>query len=218
MEKLSSRTESVVVGFVLGILCPVSLFILFWWTAAALSIFGVLPIKVGAIITAAFAGLGIGIVLDIFFLKKWISRFYTADLKCLVLAYLFWSVVAVAFFMGTLVGNIALGTFAGIYVGRRQRVAGISWEGAIATGRNAGIFTASVTGLEALPIGLLALESEGYIAEVLLAVVGFGQSEATGPVGVGLIIILCLVLMVVQFWCTRTAARIAFRFGRNVVS
>ena len=212
-----SRSESIAVGFAVGILCPVSLLILLWWTTAALAMYHVLPIKVSVIATAAFTGLGIGILFDILFLKNWIAGFYNANTKFMVPAYLFWSVVAVAFCMGLPLGNLALGTLAGLYVGRRQYHANESKAHFTKAARNVSIFTALVTSAEALPIGLLALEHERHIAEMLLTVMGLGQSDATGPAGVGLIVLLCVVLMVVQFWCTRIAAALAFRSSRNVV-
>ena len=115
-----SRAESTIVGLFTGIICPASLFVLSWWVVAALTIYGVFSIPESGIAASAFTGLGLGILLDILGLKNWITRFYGLDVKLTVLAYLFWSAVAVAFFMGLPFGNIALGTLAGLYVGRKQ--------------------------------------------------------------------------------------------------
>jgi len=214
-EETMSRAESTVVGFVVGIICPASLFVLWWWIAATLAIYHVLPIVESGIATAAFTGLGIGIVLDIFCLKNWMVKFYNVDAKLMVLAYLFWSVIAVAFLMGLPFGNIALGTLAGLYVGRKQYHAGESGNRFTKAARNVSIFTALVTGAEAFPIGLLGLH-ESIIVEAFRAVAGLDQSVTTGPIGMGLVGVMCIVLMVVQFWCTRTAAALAFRLGGNV--
>ena len=208
-----SRLESIVVGFVTGILSPLSLFVLCWWTTAALVSYHVLPIPDSGIAVAAFTGLAMGVVLDVLRLKNWIAKFYTVDVKLMVLAYLFWSTIAVAFFMGLPFGNIALGTLAGVYVGRRQYHTGESGQSFPKAARNVGIFTALVTGAEALPIGLLTLD-ERRIMGLLEAVVGLDQSVTTGPIGIGLVGLVCVVLMVVQFWCTRTAAWLAFGLGR----
>lgn len=205
-----SRAESTIVGLFIGIICPASLFVLFWWVAAALTIYGVFSIPESGIATAAFTGLGLGILLDILGLKNWITRFYSLDVKLTVLAYLFWSAVAVAFFMGLPFGNIALGTLAGLYVGRKQYYAGASRDLFARSARNVGIFTALVTGAEALPIGILALGEQTVVAG-LRAIVGLDESVTTGLIGVSLVGVGCLVLMVVQFWCTRTAATLAFR-------
>ena len=209
-----SRRESTVVGFVVGILCPASFFVLWWWVAAALSHYRVLPIPESGIAIAAFTGLGIGIVLDIFHLKKWITRFYNADVKLIILVYLFWSVIAVALFMGLPFGNLALGILAGLYVGRKQYHAGASEDYFTKAARNVSIFTALVTSVEALPIGLGAL-SEAVVAQALRSVVGLDQSATAGSVGVVLVGAVCVALLMVQFWCTRTAAVLAFS-SRNV--
>lgn len=209
-----SRAESTIVGLFMGIMCPVSLFVLWWWVAAALGIYRVFSISDSRIATAALTGLGIGIVLDLLRLKNWITRLYSLDLKLTVLAYLFWSAVAVAFFMGLPFGNIALGTLAGLYVGRKQYHAGASENLFAGSARNVSIFTALVTGAEAFPIGVLALGEQSVVAS--LRAIGLDQSLTTGLMGVGLIGVVCLALMVVQFWCTKTAAALAFRIGKNV--
>ena len=210
-----STAESTIVGLLIGIACPASLFVLWWWVAAALTIYHVFSIPDSGIATAAFTGLGIGIVLDILGLKNWITRFYSLDVKLTVLAYLFWSAVAVAFFMGLPFGNIALGTVAGLYVGRKQYHTGASKSLFAIGARNVSIFTALVTGAEAFPIGILALDEQSVVAS-LRAIVGLDQLVTTGLIGVGLVGVGCLVLMAVQFWCTRAAAAFAFRIGRNV--
>jgi len=209
-----SRAESTIVGLVIGIMCPASLFVLWWWVAAALGIYGVFSISESGIATAAFTGLGIGILLDLLGLKNWITRFYSLDVKLTVLAYLFWSAMAVAFFMGLPFGNIVLGTLAGLYVGRKQYYAGASRDLFARSARNVSIFTALVTGAEALPIGILALGEQSVVAS--LQAIGLDQSATTGLRGVGLVGVLCVVLMLVQFWCTKTAAAFAFRTGKDV--
>jgi len=209
-----SRAESTIVGLFIGVMCPASLFVLWWWVAAALTIYHVFSIPESGIATAAFTGLGLGIVLDLLCLKNWITRLYSLEVKLTVLAYLFWSAMAVAFFMGLPFGNIALGTLAGLYVGRKQHHAGASGDLFARSARNVSIFTAMVTGAEALPIGILALGEPSIVAA--LRAIGLDQFVTTGLLGVGLVGAGCIVLVVVQFWCTRTAATIAFRLGNDV--
>ena len=209
-----SRAESAIVGLFMGIMCPLSLFVLGWWISASVVIYRLLPLRESDIATAAVIGLGLGIVLDLFCLKTWIPRFYSLDARLTVLVYLFWSAMVVAFFMGLPFGNLALGTLAGVYVGRRQRHAGVGGGAFLESARNIGLFTALVTGLEALPIGVLSLH-EQIVVETLQAVTGLDQATLTGPIGLGLVGLGCLLLMVVQFWFARTAAALAFRFGRK---
>jgi hypothetical protein len=209
-----SKTESVTVGFAVGILCPLLLFVSCWWITAALTMYHILHIPESGIAVAASTGLALGVTLDVFFLRKWISRFYSADVKVMVLLYLCCSVIAVAFFMGIPVGNIVLGTLAGAYIGRREYHAARSGELVSKTVKNASFFTAILTGAEALPIGLLALK-EDWVVEWLQRITGKDSWAVSGLLGIGQIVILCVVLMTVQFWCTKTMAWIMFGCGKR---
>lgn len=209
-----SKTESVTVGFAVGILCPLLLFVSCWWITAALTAYHVLRIPESGIAIAAFTGLALGITLDVLFLRRWISRFYSADVRVMVLLYLCCSVIAVAFFMGLPVGNVVLGTLAGAYIGRREYHVARSGESVSKTVMKASLFTAILTGAEALPIGLLAL-NEDWVVEWLQRVTGKDSWAVSDLLGIGLIVMLCVVLMTVQFWCTKTMAWIAFGCGRR---
>ena len=205
-----SRLERALVSLVVGVLCPAALFFLGWWVTAALNIYNLAPIPESAITVAAFIGLGAGVILDLLFLRDWVSSFYVWDYRLLGLAYLFGSAVAVALLMGLPLANIVWGSLAGVYVGRRQHHAAANESALQHAAGMVGAFTALVTGLEALPIGLLAL-GEGFVVETIHAVTGLGPQALAGPIGVGLVVLLCLLLMWIQMWCTRTAVRIAFQ-------
>ena len=208
-----TKTESIAVGFTLGILCPLLLFVLCWWVTASLTMSHVLRIPESGVAVAAFTGLVLGIILDVLYLRRWILQFYSADLRVMVLGYLGCSVIAVAVFMGLPVGNVVLGTLAGIYIGRREYHAVRSGESVSKMVRKASLFAAGVTGAEALPIGLLAL-GEDWVVEWLQGVTGMDSWAVTDWFGIGLIVVLCVVLMTVQFWCTSSMAWIAFGHGR----
>lgn len=212
-----SRLESAAVALVVGILCPAALFVLCWWASAALVIYNLLPLPEWSIAAAALGGLSVGLILDWLFLRRWASSFYSWDIKWLVPLYLFGSAVAVAWFMGFPLGNVIWGTLAGVYVGRRQHHEAASPSAARQAIRRVGAFTALVTGLEALPIGLMAL-NEGIAVRAIQAVTGLDQQTIAGPFGVAMVIVLCLLLMGLQMVCTTAAARIAVSRSRAAVS
>jgi len=204
-----SRREQIIVGLLAGFLCPFLVFVLFWWTAAALVLYKILHISDRVIFVAALAGLALGIILDGIFLKHWIARFYHAKYRLLVPVYLFCSLIAVASFMGLPLGNLVLGTLAGVYVGRRMHHAQREPKAMALSARRAGIFAAAVTGLEALPISILALK-EGWVMRLLQAGLGMNQNGINGIAGIGAAVFLCMALTGFQFLCTRTSARFAF--------
>ena len=211
-SRAMSKAESTVIGLTAGAVCPLLTFVLFWWTAAGLG--RILPIAEGSIIAAALAGLALGIGLDVLCLRRWVSSFYGASMTLLIVVYVACSIVAVAFFMGLPLGNLALGTLAGAYVGRREYHAGATSESSSKSARKASIFTALVTGAEALPIGILALR-ERSVVDLLQQVLRADETIVAGPMGIGLILVLCVVLMGIQFACTRVATRWAFGQGRG---
>lgn len=204
-----TRLETAIVSLTTGLLCPALGFVLGWWLAAALAIGGVLSLSEPMIALAAFAGLGAGLILDGIYLRRWVARFFTVELRILMLVYLVCSVMAVAAFMGVPVGNLILGGLAGVYLGRREQHTGTGGESAAIHFQRAGLFTAAVTGAEAFAIGLIAL-NEDWVVEWLQAVSGMGGWALPGAPGISLIIVLCGILMIVQYWLTRSLAWVAF--------
>jgi hypothetical protein len=207
------KRERFLIALFISVACPATLFFLFWWMAAAIAIYGLLPIPDGWIAAAGFIGLGIGVMLDIFFLNKWTQRFYFFKTTHLILVYLFWSTIAVTLLMGLPFLNLALGAFAGFFIGRRHHHMVTTADDFTKTARNTGLFTALITGLEALFIGLLALREE-IVREILGALTGLSRSAAESFSGIAVVIVLSILLMVIQFWCARRTAIFAYGLTR----
>jgi len=80
--------------------------------------------------------------------------------------------------------------------------------------RIASRLVALVTGVASLGIGILALR-ETHVLVAIQRVVGTSPGAATLILGIGIVVFLCLVLVALQYWCTRTAATFAFRWGKH---
>jgi hypothetical protein len=204
-----SKVESFAVGAVVGFLCPLLLFVAAWWTTAVLAVSRLFAVPVSAVPIAALAGLGLGIVLDAVFMRGWVARFYDVGPWVTVPVYVACSVIATAFGMGLPLGNLALGTLAGVYVGRSARHVGLGAESFARAARRVGRFVALVTGLEALPIGVLAL-GEDWLVDLLGSIAGLDERVIVGPAGVGAIVVLCVLLAAIQFWSARASSRLAY--------
>jgi len=204
-----NKVESVVIGIGLSVICPLLLMVLFWWSAALIFIYHILPITERAITISAITGLGLGIILDIVYVQKWIPRFYALDLKLMALVYLFCSAIAVAFCMGLPIGNIFLGILAGVYIGRRSHYSNYDRELVPRLTKQVGIFTGIVTGVWTLSIGLLAL-NEPIVIRMSQELFGITRETFTDHFGVVLVILLCVVLTALQYWCTMTASKISY--------
>ncbi|MGA3285393.1 MAG: hypothetical protein ABSD57_13160 [Verrucomicrobiota bacterium] len=205
-----NKLESIIVGLFVGMTCPLLTFVFCWWTAAGLYLSG-FHLTPGMIIIAALAGLGLGCLLDVIFLRRWVGRFYTANWWLMVMVYLALGVVAVAFCMGIPVGTFSLGIAAGIYIGRREHHRQADGARAAAAFRRVAVFAASVTTAAALLIGILALQSEQEILRWLENTCGLNRNSLQGGGGFILVGFLCVLLFVMQYWCSRMAGRLAFR-------
>ena len=208
-----NRAESTIIGVFLAAACPLLTFVFFWWTAAAIGLY-VVNIPDRVVIAAALTGLTVGIVLDGFLLKRWISSFYGTRMWLLFPVYVALCVVAVGFCMGVPVGTFALGLMAGFYGGRRAHYLRTDHASRDAMVRKVALTAALVTTATALPIGILALEEQGVL-ELLKTVSGFDELRLRGATGFALVGALTVALFVAQYWCSKQTGRIALRIGGN---
>jgi hypothetical protein len=214
-----SRLESLIVSCFIAVLVPVGLFFAAWWLSV-----GIVPGRL--IPVCAFAGLGAGMLLDLFFLRSWTARAYRMNVVSLAALYIYVSVVTYAVCMGVPVFNLVPGIVAGIYVGRRlrhseedlERQAGRQpavGEGASAAGavaargmRRAGLFTAAVIACAAAFSAFIALKERSLASE--LQHMFRLKFTVTRPMIIGMIAVGGPFLIFVQYWCTTRAARIAY--------
>ncbi|UCG56388.1 MAG: hypothetical protein JSU70_16185 [Phycisphaerales bacterium] len=204
-----NRLESFVIGSTLAVATPLLLLILCWFCVIILALD---RIPDSAVIALLIASILAGIVIDICCVRRWVRGFYRANMALMVSLFLICSLFSIAMFMGVPIGNLALGVVAGLYVGRRSHHAAREPEAFAAASRRVALLAAGVVGAVALPVGFLALfAGEEQIARSLVEATGVPYS---GPAGIGLILILCGVLMLLQYWLTRGAAILAYR-GRN---
>jgi hypothetical protein len=202
--------EKRIIGLALGAGAPLSLFLVFWWSSAALAIRFASRPSDAWVATAAFSGLGMGLLLDVFFLKRWVSGFYSVRISTAFAAYTAASIALIGLFMGLPLGNLALGTAAGMYIGRRSRFHGVGAETFQGNSGKAASWIAAVTGAVAFPIGILVLH-EHFTTVPILDRLPVPPWLTHGIPGVLLILALCAVLSVIQRLLTRRAADLSFR-------
>lgn len=206
------KLERAIVWLFVGTACPLLTFVSFWWTAAFLHL-NIPAIPLNAVIAAAFIGLGLGLLLDLFFLRRWSEKFYAIDVRLMATLYFALAPVALALFMGLPIGTFTLGIAAGVYIGRREKHARAKKDRADSHLRRTAVLVATSTALIALPIGLLALRDR-HILEMLETTFGLEQEIFGGFIGAVTIGILCLILFALQYGCSAKAGRWAFSARR----
>jgi hypothetical protein len=107
---MKTNLECFCLGLILAPVIPLAGLMGFWWTAIALLSETWIPF-------AASAGLLVGILVDIFMLKKLLDR--RLSLWLWVAVFLFYSIGAFGFFMGVPVFNALLAIPAGFVIGSR---------------------------------------------------------------------------------------------------
>ncbi|MGD0651282.1 MAG: hypothetical protein ABSA97_09115 [Verrucomicrobiia bacterium] len=203
-----SRTESISIAVFVSIACPLSTFVLAWWGSTFVTM------SERIVTYSALTGLGLGLLLLGVWLRRWIHNFYTVRIILAVSAYLFWSVIALAFFMGLPIGNLALGSLAGLYIGRKAHHQGIATSLFERQAQWVGLFTAAVVGLISTAMGILAIQ-ERETMQVILGLVGLSQLAATETGRVVLVAIAVPALIAIQYWLTRVAASWGYKVGRD---
>jgi hypothetical protein len=205
------RIETLVITAVSAVVFPLLLFVAFWWSSAALAIY-VVDLPTWCIALVAFTGLGIGLVGDLIFLKRWVALFYSAHWVWVTVIYLGLFTVGLAFCMGVPIGTFTVGVMGGAYLGRRFRYALLS--PGLVTRRldQGGLCAASLTALCALPMGWLALHDSMVMR--LAGIFRLTAENAQGITGILAVIAVSLGLFALQFLATRAAGRLAFAAGR----
>ncbi|HPG38562.1 MAG TPA: hypothetical protein PLP19_03230 [bacterium] len=135
---------------ILGAICPVSGFLIMCCCA-----FFILPEPY--IAPAALFGLLCGILVDVFYLKRWVSNLYTLDMRVVMAIYFFYSVMMLGFFMGVPIFNILLAIPAGIYMGSRLSQTLVAPEEFGLLTRRTCIYTTAVLLLVCTTSGAIAL-------------------------------------------------------------
>lgn len=117
-----------------------------------------------------FAGLLLGLIIDLKFLKGWIKHRFDLSFWYIAGIYLFYNICVYGFFMGFPVFNVLLGLIAGYYVGNRICSNKIQPEMKSKLINQVLLFTGLIMTLICISSGFLAFvnnEAAGMIKEVL---------------------------------------------------
>jgi len=118
---MKTKIENFALSFILAPLAPIAGLLGFWWTA-----YTFIPER--WISFCALGGLALGILADVFVLKKLVERAYRLGTVFWLAVLLFYSVGTFGFFMGVPIFNTALAVPAGFVIGGKlahERVDGV---------------------------------------------------------------------------------------------
>lgn len=207
-----SRLESMLLKTLIGFLAPVTLFFAAWHTTASLYIFHILDLDEWMIAAASFSGLGIGILLDYFFVDQLVQRVYQIPLKWLIPIFAYYFVITFAIFMAVPIFHVLFGIPAGLYMGRRlhyQQVDSFTFNRMF---KRTCRFTALAMGVVCAMSAFIALWDK-YTAANLTGMMNglFSLSITVTPAMIaGLILLGGAGLIAAQYWVTKYTMRWAY--------
>jgi len=199
--------KKIIMGTILGPIPPILGLLTGWWGG-----FAWLPENL--IGPAALAGLTVGLLVDLFYLKKWVNRAEAISWPVWLAIYLFYSVGMYGFFMGVPVFNLGLAVLAGFIVGVKltRQAAGIGRARRVS--RLAGGLTTGVLAFLCAGSAFVAL-ADSYTAANLEGMFAL-NFKVTLPIIAGIIVLGGGVLLALNWWLTAVVTRWSYSyFGSN---
>ncbi|MHC4394501.1 MAG: hypothetical protein ACYS1A_02485 [Planctomycetota bacterium] len=161
------------------------------------------------VLAMALGGLAVGIILDAVFLRRPIKNAYRINNKILIALYIFYSIGALGFCMGVPILNFGVGIVAGFYTARKMQCTKADQIQRNRNIKRTAIFSAvsmmamcCLTGTWALVGGMVGSESELF------------SFTFTAPIIIAMVIAGGLLLSLLQYYLTTTAAKITFKLSR----
>jgi hypothetical protein len=200
-----SKPEVMTAGMVLGFVPPIFLGLTGGWLSIPL-------VPEHDIWKYALMGFLVGIGLDAVVLPRWVRAVYRLNATILVSLYVFYTIGIFGFFMGVPIFNLLPGIAAGLYIGRRLRLAKADAPTFTRSTVRICRFTTCVMFVVCLSSATLALLNPSTGSD-LKRMLGLGF-QVTRPMIVALIVAGGSMLVAGQYWLTRLSARLAFQYPK----
>jgi len=189
-----TKFDQIFLGIIYGFIFPILFFLIFWWVSIPL-----VPEK--QIFIFAFSGLGLGIIIDLVFLKFLIKNSYRIKGIYLILVYIFYSIGYFGFFMGVPIFNLFLGIPAGIFIARKSVILNLSTKESNQEIERISKITSGIMLVICLISATIAL-NDIYTVSGLKGMLGL-MFPISQELLVGLIIVGGIVLIIGQYFVTK---------------
>jgi len=186
-----------------GAVPVIACFLAGWWISIPL-------VPESRIFQCALAGLLLGIVVDVLFLRGWVRRAYSMNTWVWQAVYLFYSVGMFGFFMGVPVFNVMMALPAGVFVGRWLAHNGADSTHMQKVARQAAVFTASTLGLVCIASGAIALVNRSTASD-LQRMLGL-QFHVTPVMIIGIILGGGTMILALDWWLTIKSVERAYGY------
>jgi len=203
---MKTTLERFVLALMIAPLAPLAGFLGFWWGAYA-------NLPEAWIPFSALAGLTIGILADIFLLKKLLDR--RLSLLFWAVVFLFYTTGTFGFFMGIPVFNAALAIPAGFVIGSRLAAENVDQVRVRKAAQHTAWFTTGVLVLVCAASAFFALASSSTASD-LRGMLGLNFMVTQGMI-IGLILVGGAGLLAICWGLSVTSVRLTYQFLRRAI-
>ena len=197
------RIESAVIGVLFGAVPIIICFLAGWWISIPL-------VPESRIFLCALAGLLVGVLVDVIFLKAWIRHAYSMKPLVWMAVYLFYSIGMFGFFMGVPVFNVLLALPAGFFVGGWLAHIGADSTRMKNAARHSAIFTTSILALVCVASSAIALASSSTASD-LQGMLNL-PFQVTPVMIIGIIAGGGILILILQWWLTIKSVERAYEY------
>jgi hypothetical protein len=200
------KLEIVVIGLIFGAIPIIVGSLAGWWLSIPF-------VPESLIFVGLLAGLLVGVLIDVAFLKNWIRRAYSSSPIVWSGVYLFYSIGLFGFFMGVPVFHVGLAVPAGFFVGAYLANQDAQLPQVQKAARHSSMVTTCILALVCGASATVAL-IDPYTADNLEGMLGLGFPITT-PMIVGIILVGGSLLLVLQWWLTKKSVELTYRYFVN---
>jgi len=197
------KIEIAVIGILFGAVPVIACFLAGWWISIPL-------VPESQIFQWALAGIVVGLIVDLIFLKGSVRRAYSMNPLNWMVVYLFYSIGMFGFFMGVPVFNVLLALPAGFFFGGRLVQIGADSIRMKKAARYCALFTTAVLALICVASALFALASPSTASDLR------GTLGLPFPVTHAMIIAIILgggvFILAFQWWLTLWSVKRAYGY------
>lgn len=197
------KIEIAIIGVLFGAVPIIICFLAGWWISIPL-------VPESWIFLCALAGLLVGVLVDVLFLKTWVRHAYSLKPMVWMIVYLFYSIGMFGFFMGVPVFNVALALPAGFFIGGWLAHSGADSTRMKKVARHSAVFTTSVLALICVASAAIALASSSTASD--LQKMFILPIQVTPTMIIGIILGGGIFILVLQWWLTLKSVERAYGY------
>lgn len=195
--------EAAALGVIFGAVPVIACFLGGWWISIPL-------VPEPRIFQCALAGLLLGVLVNVIFLRGWVRRAYSMKPGVWMAVYGFYSIGLFGFFMGVPVFNVILALPAGVFIGRWLAHSGADSIRMQKVAQHSAVYTTGMLGLVCVTSAAIALADRSTASD-LQRMLGL-PFQVTPVMIIGIILGGGTMILTLEWWLTVKSVKSAYGY------